>query len=164
MMKTETKRLYAANVRMDQTSRDYLLACYRNHLVIYNEMIDHYRKNRSIGLKELKEELARRLGEGAHNPVIWTALHTEIYYMHKKGDFRQKLWTCVQYMSTMSKGYARNAVLHYDEKNKTISLIGHPVVLHLDEPLPLLPSEDSVIYMNLSYSGSTGDIALNVCM
>lgn len=158
---TKCSKIYSQEVDIDPQSRQYLISCFRNHLVIYNEMVEVYRKDKRLSYKELKGYLNDLLSKGVYSPVISSVLHSEIYYMHKKADFKQKKVTDVQYMSTISQGYRRNKTFKYDQDTQTLGFTGCPVNIGLLRPLPPL-SDDTSVYMNLSYSGGGGCFELSV--
>ena len=155
-------KIYAENVMVDQNTKAYLVKCYRNHLVIYNEMLEIYRNNKTMSYKQLKVKLAELLGKKIYTPVINSVLHSEIYYMHKKADFKQKLITDILYMTTISAGYKGNKILQCSPDSDVVSFNGHPLCFKLLKPLPDLEKEDDTIYMNLSYPGGGGSLGLSV--
>lgn len=161
---TKCIKIYSEPVTVDESTHSFLVSCYRNHLVIYNEMVDIYRADKTLTYKQLKVILGKKLAEDRRAPVITSVLHSEIYYMHKKADFKQKLVTAIQYMSTISSGYEGNRILEYNpEKDiNTIRFIGYPLVINLSKPLPKLTRSDETIYMNLSYPGGGGNFVLSV--
>ena len=146
----------------DSDTRAYLASCYRNHLVIYNEMLEIYRKDKTMTYKQLKARLSELLEKKIYTPVIKSVLHSEIYYMHKKADFKQKLVTDIQYMTTISAGYKGNKILQCSPERTTVRFNGYPLHFKLPKPLPELERDDDIIYMNLSYPGGGGLLELSV--
>lgn len=155
-------KVYEQIVVVDGVLRNHLMACYRNHLVIYNDILDYYRAHRSMPYKELKVKLTQVIKETKFTPLISSVLHSEIYYMCKKADFKQKSITDIQYLSTISDGYDRNRVFRYDEYALKISVSDAPGCITLSVPLSKLNDPEQCIYMNLSYSGTTGCFELSV--
>lgn len=159
---TKCTKIYSEPVLMDKETRSYLVSCYRNHLVIYNEMLEVYRKDKTMTYKQLKAKLAELLAKGIYSPVISSVLHSEIYYMHKKADFKQKLVTDIQYMTTISAGYKGNKILLCSADRTRLRFNATPLSIKLSKPLPVLEPEDETIYMNLSYPGGGGLMELSV--
>lgn len=159
---SKSTKIYSEPIMMDSDTRAYLVGCYRNHLVIYNEMLEIYRKDKTLTYKQLKAHLSELLKKNLYSPVITSVLHSEIYYMHKKADFKQKLVTDIQYMTTISVGYKGNKILQCNPERTMVRFNGYPLQFKLPKPLPELEREDETIYMNLSYSGGGGLLELSV--
>ena len=155
-------KIYSEPVMTDSDTRAYLASCYRNHLVIYNEMLEIYRKDKTMTYKQLKARLSELLEKKIYTPVIKSVLNSEIYYMHKKADFKQKLVTDIQYMTTISLGYKGNKILQCSPDRTMVRFDGYPVQFKLPKPLPELERDDDTIYMNLSYPGGGGLLELSV--
>lgn len=150
MTKTTTK-VHTAQVDMCDDIRKHLLACYRNHLVVYNDLIDLNRKNRYRTYREMKIALARLLEERNPSPIIKSALANEVYYLFKKADFKHKLITDIQYISAITDTNYKNHTLVYDAVNLTLSIPGTELTMRLSSALPVVTDCVS-LYLNLSYS------------
>lgn len=157
----KTINIYYEEVTAPIALRSYLVSCYKNHLVIYNDMLEYYRRNRAATYKELKSKVNEVLENNVYLPVITTVIHADIYYMAKKKDFKQKLLTDIQYISVISIGYKSNSVFKYDADNLLLYVGKSEFPIELEEPLPVV-EEDQSVYINLSYSGSTGAFELSV--
>ena len=152
-MKKTTSKIFSSKVSMDEGMRTHLLACYRNHLVIYNDIVDLHRKYRYKTYKEMKEVLVNMLTSKGVKPIIRNALNNEIYYLFKKADFKHKLITDIQYISAITGSDYRNHTLIYDAKKLTLGVLDVESKMHLDKPLPIVQGCDN-LYLNLSYSCS----------
>lgn len=157
----KTINIYYEEVEVPLPLRTYLVSCYKNHLVIYNDMLEYYRRNRYTQYKELKTKLVEVLENNVYLPVINTVIHADIYYMVKKKDFKQKLLTDIQYISVISRGYKFNKVFRYDQETLRLYVGESQCAIELKEPLPEV-EEDQNVYINLSYSGSSGVFELSV--
>lgn len=152
-MKKVTK-IYSSQLELTGSLRSYTLACFRSHLCIYNDMVDYYRSNRNINYKDLKFKLKELLLIGEFKSVINEIIHNEIYYMWKKADFRQKLITDIQYLTTISKGYNKNKSFRYNSETMDVAIYGCDEFIKLDKPLPEIEKKQEV-YINFSYSGTS---------
>lgn len=161
-MSRKNNKVYDEEVTMDSETKAYILACCRNHLVIYNDLIDYYRDNKTSTYKQIKNKLKEIMTNTPFVPFISSILNAEIYHMCKKADFKQKLITDIQYLSTISDGYVNNKVFSYKPEEKIIYVANAPGVITLSKELPLLDDPSQCIYMNLSYSGTTDVFELSV--
>jgi hypothetical protein len=141
-------------VSMSEEMRTYLLACYRNHLVIYNDIVDLHRKHHYRTYREVKEVLAKMLQETKTTEIIKTALANEIYYLFKKADYKHKQITDIQYISAITDCNYKNHTLFYQKDTRELFVAGCARRMTLTQPLPVLSGYDSV-YLNLSYSCGT---------
>lgn len=157
----KAERVYSAEVSVSEPVKAYLLACCRNHLVIYNDVLNIYRKNRTLTYKELKAKLNDILANTSFTPVIHSVIHAEIYYMSKKSDFKQKLLTSIQYITTFSWGYRGNKVFRYQASEGRLWVGNAPEAIVLTSPLPPADASQSV-YINLSYSTTSDSFELSV--
>lgn len=155
-----TNKLYRETVEVDTALREYLVQCCKNHLVLYNDVLEFYRANRNVSYRELKMHATGLIEKNRYGVIIRDILFNDIYYMFKRHDFRQKLLTSIHYLTIITGAYSNSNTM-YDEHTLHLSFKNAEGKLTLPKPLP--PLEEGVrVYMNLSYSGGSGTFELSV--
>ncbi len=157
----QSAKIYSTDLTVQEETREYLLACSRNHIVLYNDMLMFLRKNPRSTYKELRTALSAMLATTAYKPNIHQVIHADIYNLSKRAHFRQKLLTDIQYLSVMSWGYSGNKAYAYETDKKLLWVGDCKTPVQLSEPLPVVDSLQK-LYLNLSHSGSTDVFKLSV--
>lgn len=154
------EKLYGSTVTVDEVLSEHLKTCYMTHMVVYNDVLAHFRDNRNANYKELKLYTSKLLDSGGYGPVIKNALYNAVYYMYKRREFRQKLITAIQYITIILNGYT-NPIMGYDATTSVLWFKGLPGYIHLSSPLPEVTA-GTMIYLNLSYSNGTDQFEVSV--
>ena len=159
--KSEVRTLYDYDIHPPPELREYLVKVLHNHMVFYNHMLQHYAGNRLMSLIELKKLARRELATGQFSPYIAPALFSDIHYLWKKNNFRQKLFTSIQYMTVVLSRWDYTA-LHYDQQSQTLHFAGGPQALKLSTPLPPF-APNTQCYFTLSYAPSSNNFRIVIC-
>lgn len=158
---TTSNKIYCQKVVVDPPLHRYLVECCKNHSIIYNQVLEYFKLNSDISHKEIKLYAAECLERFADRPVIKSVLFNDVYHMHKKREFRQKLIASIQYLTIIIAGDYQAKYVEYLVGRRAIRLRGVKGLIRLPEPLPEVSSEDYV-YINIGYSSGSDSFELSV--
>ena len=161
MSKSEVRVLYDHDVHPSPALREYLVKALHNHMVFYNHMLQMYSSNRLMTRKQINDLARAELANGQFSPYIAPALFNDIYYLWKKNNFRQKLFTSIQYMTLVLSRWDC-VTLQYCPDKCELRFTGAPEALTLPAPLPTIP-EGLQCYFTLSYAPSSDNFRIAVC-
>lgn len=155
LTKTKPEKIYCEKVEVSDNLQEQLSQCCRNHLVLYNQVLEHFRQNKAMTYRELRDYTTQLVDSSDLKPVIKEIVLSDIYHMHKKSDYKQKLITSIQYLSLIVTDYYSNRNLEYKQKAMTLRFRAMKGRIFLPKELPPIEFGDSV-YLNLSYSADSG--------
>lgn len=158
---THPNKIYCERVQVTPELQEQLAVCCKNHLVLYNQVLEHFRQNKDMSYLQLREYAAQLLESTQLTPVIKEIVNNDIYHMHKKKDFKQKLLTGIQYMTIIVSDYYSNRNLEYIPVAKVLRFRALKGNITLPKLLPVVNRGESV-YLNLGYSAGSGIFEISV--